>query len=133
MKRILIALTSHAALGDTGQTTGNYLSDLTHSYFVFEQAGYPVELASIQGGEPPVVEASIKLDDPHNKRFYERVDIVAALRNTPRIADLRATDYQAIFLVGGMEPCGIFRAMGRWSASPPPFTNRAALYLLSVT
>jgi len=101
MKRILIALTSHAALGDTGQTTGNDLSELTHSYFVFEQAGYPVELASIQGGEPPVVEASIKLDDPYNKRFYERADIVAALRNTPRIADLRATDYQAIFFVGG--------------------------------
>jgi putative intracellular protease/amidase len=100
MKRTLIALTSHAAHGDTGQTTGNYLSELTHSYFVFEQAGYPIELASIQGGEPPAVEASIKLDDPYNKRFYERADIVAALRNTPRIADLRATDYQAIFFVG---------------------------------
>jgi putative intracellular protease/amidase len=101
MKRILIALTSHAALGDTGQTTGNDFSELTRSYFVFEQAGYPVELASIQGGEPPVVEASIKLDDPYTKRFYERAGTVAALRNTPRIADLRATDYQAIFFVGG--------------------------------
>jgi putative intracellular protease/amidase len=88
MKRILIALTSHAVLGDTGQTTGNYLNELTHSYFVFEQADYPVELAGIQGEEPPVSEASIKLDDPYNKRFYESADIVAALRNTPRIVAL---------------------------------------------
>src|ERR1700730_2629200 len=101
MKRILIALTSDAALGDAGQTTGNYLSEITHSYFVFEQAGYPVELASIRGGAPPVLEASIKRDDPYNKRFYERADLVAALRNTPCIADLRATDYQAIFFAGG--------------------------------
>jgi putative intracellular protease/amidase len=101
MKRVLIVLTSHATLGDTGQSTGYYLCEVAQPFFVFEKAGYQVELASITGGEPSVIETSVNLDEPYNKRFLERAEILSALRATSRLADLRANSYQAIFFAGG--------------------------------
>ena len=101
MKRVLIVLTSHATLGDTGQPTGYYLCEVAQPFFVFEKAGYQVELASIKGGEPSVIETSVKLNAPNNKRFLERADVRSALRGTSRLADLRAASYQAIFFAGG--------------------------------
>jgi putative intracellular protease/amidase len=101
MKRVLIVLTSHATLGDTGQPTGYHLGEVAQPFFVFEKAGYQVELASIKGGEPSVIETSVNLDDTYNKRFLERADILSALRCTARLADLRASSYQAIFFAGG--------------------------------
>jgi putative intracellular protease/amidase len=100
MKRVLIVLTSHATLGDTGQPTGYYLCEVAQPFFVFEKAGYQVELASIKGGEPSVIDAG-KLNAPNNKRFLERADVRSALRGTSRLADLRAASYQAIFFAGG--------------------------------
>ena len=53
-KKILMVLTSHATLGNTGKTTGFYVSEASHPYDVFvHQAGYSVDLVSPQGGEPP--------------------------------------------------------------------------------
>jgi len=101
MKRVLIVLTSHATLGDTGQPTGYYLCEVAQPFFVFEKAGYQVELASIKGGEPSVIETSVNLNDPYNKRFLERANILSALRGTSRLADLRANSYQAVFFAGG--------------------------------
>src|SRR5260370_8478846 len=101
MKRVLIVLTSHATLGDTGQPTGYYLCEVAQPYLVFEKAGYQVELASIKGGEPSVIETSVNLNDPYNKQFLERADILSSLRGTSRLADLRAGSYQAIFFAGG--------------------------------
>jgi putative intracellular protease/amidase len=101
MKRVLIVLTSHATLGDRGQPTGYYLCEVAQPYLVFEEeAGYQVELASTKGGEPSVIENSVNLNDPYNKRFLERADILSALRGTSRLADLRASSYQAIFFAG---------------------------------
>jgi putative intracellular protease/amidase len=83
MKRVLIVLTSHATLGDRGQPTGYYLCEVAQPYLVFEEeAGYQVELASTKGGEPSVIENSVNLNDPYNKRFLERADILSALRGT---------------------------------------------------
>jgi putative intracellular protease/amidase len=52
MKRVLIVLTSHATLGDTGQPTGYYLCEVAQPFFVFEKAGYQVELASLPSLKP---------------------------------------------------------------------------------
>jgi putative intracellular protease/amidase len=101
MKRVLIVLTSHATLGDTGQPTGYSLCEVAQPFFVFEKAGYQVELASIKGGEPSVIETSVNLNDLYSKRFLERADILSSLRGTSRLADLRADSYQAIFFAGG--------------------------------
>ena len=53
-KPVLVVLTSHTQMGDTGKPTGFFLGELTHPLEVFEKAGVPVELASIRGCEPPV-------------------------------------------------------------------------------
>jgi putative intracellular protease/amidase len=101
MKRVLIVLTSHGTLEGTGQPTGYHLSELAQPFFVFEKSGCQVELASVRGGEPPVIATSVNLNDTPNKRFFERTDILSALRDTPGLADLRASGYQAIFFAGG--------------------------------
>lgn len=54
MTRVLIALTSHAELGDTGRSTGFYASEATEPWTVFRDAGFEVDLVSVAGGRPPV-------------------------------------------------------------------------------
>ncbi|TIV10469.1 MAG: type 1 glutamine amidotransferase domain-containing protein, partial [Mesorhizobium sp.] len=51
---ILIVLTSHDRLGDTGRTTGFWLEELAAPYYVFKEAGYEITLASLRGGQPPL-------------------------------------------------------------------------------
>ena len=53
-KRILIATTSHAIKGSTGQPTGAYLPEIAHPYEVFTHAGFAVEIASVKGGSIPL-------------------------------------------------------------------------------
>jgi len=98
-KPILVVMTSHAELGDTGEKTGYYLGELTHPLEVFEQAGLPVELASIKGGEPPV--DGLKLEDPVNARYWSDKDFRAKLASTKRLSELNPSDYAAVFFVGG--------------------------------
>jgi putative intracellular protease/amidase len=52
--RILIVLTSHDTLGDTGRKTGFWLEELAAPYFVFRDAGAEIVLASPKGGQPPL-------------------------------------------------------------------------------
>ena len=52
--KVLIVLTSHSQLGDTGEKTGFWLSELTHPYYTFKRAGYSIDVSSIQGGMAPV-------------------------------------------------------------------------------
>ena len=52
-RKILMVLTSHSQLGNTGKTTGFYVGEASHPYDVFKQAGYTVDLVSPKGGEPP--------------------------------------------------------------------------------
>jgi putative intracellular protease/amidase len=54
MTKVLQVMTSHDQLGDTGRKTGYWASELTHAYREFDQAGYEIELASINGGTPPL-------------------------------------------------------------------------------
>ncbi|MEO0455405.1 MAG: type 1 glutamine amidotransferase domain-containing protein [Cyanobacteria bacterium P01_A01_bin.114] len=98
-KKILMALTNHEALGDTGKTTGFYLSEASHPHKVFTQAGYAVEFVSPQGGKPPI--DGYELDDPLNKAFIENPQVAAQLSNTLTPADIQPEDYAAIFYAGG--------------------------------
>jgi putative intracellular protease/amidase len=95
MTRVLIALTSHSALGDTGRQTGFYASEAAEPWSVFRAAGFDVDVVSVAGGEPPVDgrdEANAV-----QQEFFAAVD----LQNTPTAADLDAADYDAIFYAGG--------------------------------
>ena len=100
---VLFVLTSHADLGDTGQKTGTWLEELAAAYFVLVDAGYDVELASVQGGAAPLDPAS--LDDPWltdaGKRCQADANARAALAATARLADVSPDGFAAIYFVGG--------------------------------
>lgn len=99
MQKILIALTSHSQLGNTGRKTGFYLPEAAHPYDVFTRAGYEVDFVSPAGGEPPV--DGVNLDDPLQKAFWEDPAVRVKLRTTLRPEDVNPADYAAIFYAGG--------------------------------
>lgn len=98
-KPVLMVMTSHDRLGDTGKTTGFFLGELTHPLEVFEKAGLPVDFASIKGGEPPV--DGLDLEDPVNARYWSDEGFRAKLRRTKKLSELDPADYAAVFYVGG--------------------------------
>ena len=98
-RTILLALTSHDRLGDTAESTGYYLPEAAHPWQVFTEAGYAVELVSVQGGQPPVSGAD--LSDPVQRAFLDDPKIAAQLAATPRPKDLDPAAYDAILYVGG--------------------------------
>jgi len=98
-KPVLMVMTSHGQLGDTGKPTGFFLGELTHPLEVFETAGIPVEFASIQGGEPPV--DGLELEDPVNARYWNDKVFREKLAKTKKLSSLEPSDYSAVFFVGG--------------------------------
>ncbi|MEM9977904.1 MAG: type 1 glutamine amidotransferase domain-containing protein [Cyanobacteria bacterium P01_D01_bin.2] len=97
-KKILMVLTSHGALGNTGKTTGFYVSEASHPYDVFvRQAGYSVDLVSPQGGEPP--RDGEDSEDTLNQTFLDEMADKLAHTMTPD--QVNPDDYDAIFYAGG--------------------------------
>jgi putative intracellular protease/amidase len=104
--KILMVLTSHARLGDTGAKTGFWLEEFAAPYYVFKDAGAEVTLASPRGGQPPL---DPKSDAPDaqtaaTRRFAGDAAAQAALASTRKLAELRADDYDAVFYPGGHGP-----------------------------
>jgi putative intracellular protease/amidase len=99
VKPVLIVLTSHGVKGSTGEPTGFYLGEVTHPMAVLEAAGIPVELASIQGGEPPV--DGLDLKDETNARYWNDAKFREAIRTTPTLASVDPARYSAILFAGG--------------------------------
>jgi putative intracellular protease/amidase len=104
--KILLVLTSHDQLGNTGRKTGFWLEEFAAPYFVFRDAGVNLTLASPKGGQPPI---DPKSDLPENQtpamaRFKQDPKAQEALRNTIKLADARAQDYDTVFYVGGHGP-----------------------------
>lgn len=99
--KVLLALTSHAQLGNTGKSTGYYLSELSHPYTIFEQAGLKMDLVSPQRGKAPLDENSRDLTDPINREFLDRKNILQQLDNTAIPQQVNAKDYHGILFVGG--------------------------------
>jgi putative intracellular protease/amidase len=104
--KILIVLTSHDQLGDTGKKTGFWLEEFAAPYYVLKDAGAAITLASPKGGQPPL---DPKSDLPENqteltKRFRTDTAAQAELANTKKIADVSADDFDAVFYPGGHGP-----------------------------
>ncbi|MBD2108194.1 type 1 glutamine amidotransferase domain-containing protein [Nodosilinea sp. FACHB-13] len=104
--KILMILTSHDRLGDTGKKTGFWLEEFAAPYYVFKDAGADITLASPQGGQPPL---DPKSDAPDAQteataRFSQDPDAQKALANTAVLATLSAADYAAVFYPGGHGP-----------------------------
>ena len=104
--KILIVLTSHDQLGDTGKKTGFWLEEFVAPYYVLKDAGAAITLASPKGGRPPL---DPKSELPENqteltKRFRTDTAAQAELAHTKKLADVSADDFDAVFYPGGHGP-----------------------------
>ena len=104
--KVLIVLTSHDELGDTGRKTGFWLEELAAPYYRFTEAGAQVVLASPQGGQPPLDPASNEPDfqTEQTRRFEADPDALAAVANTVRLDSVSVDDVDAVFYTGGHGP-----------------------------
>ena len=104
--KILIVLTSHDQLGNTGKKTGFWLEEFAAPYYVLKDAGAAITLASPKGGQPPL---DPKSDLPESlteltKRFRKDKAAQAELANTKKLSDVSADDFDAVFYPGGHGP-----------------------------
>jgi putative intracellular protease/amidase len=104
--KILIVLTSHDQLGDTGTKTGFWLEELAAPYYVFKDAGAAITLASPKGGEPPLdpKSAAPESQTDDTRRFENDAEAMAALKSTTPLADIDPARFDAIFYPGGHGP-----------------------------
>jgi putative intracellular protease/amidase len=104
LTKILIVLTSHTAIGDTGRQTGVWFEELTTPYYSFLDAGTEVDIASVAGGKVPL--------DPHSlneaggnpasvDRFLKDAAAMAKVESSKKITEISADAYDAVFLPGG--------------------------------
>jgi putative intracellular protease/amidase len=104
--KILMVLTSHDRLGDTGHKTGFWLEEFAGPYYVFKDAGAMITLASPLGGQPPI---DPKSDEPatateSTRRFKADAAAQAALERTVKLADVVVDSFDAVFYPGGHGP-----------------------------
>ncbi|SNR93066.1 MULTISPECIES: type 1 glutamine amidotransferase domain-containing protein [Hymenobacter] len=104
--RILLVLTSHDQLGNTGKKTGFWLEEFAAPYYVFKEAGATLTLASPKGGQPPL---DPKSDDPSAQteatlRFKQDAEAQQALATTVALNTIAVADYDAVFYPGGHGP-----------------------------
>ena len=104
--KILLVLTSHDQLGDTGHKTGFWLEEFASPYYVFKDAGAQLTLASPKGGQPPLDPKSDAADaqTPATERFKADVAAQQALANTLPLSQVQADDFDAVFYPGGHGP-----------------------------
>ena len=103
---ILMVLTSHDQLGDTGKKTGFWLEEFAAPYYVFKDAGANITLVSPKGGQPPL---DPKSDEPDaqteaTKRFKSDSEAQQALASTDKLSGVDAAAYDAVFYPGGHGP-----------------------------
>ncbi len=104
--KILMVLTSHDQLGESGEKTGFWLEEFACPYYVFKDAGAQLTLASPKGGAPP---QDPKSDSPDSqteatRRFRNDADAQQQLATTRRLGEVSVNDYDAIFYPGGHGP-----------------------------
>jgi putative intracellular protease/amidase len=97
--RILAVVSSTPQIGDSGKRTGYELTELSRAYWVFVANGYAVDIASPQGGEPPMVLDEDLLDADH--AFLNDPQAQRKSRSTLRLADVDPTAYDGVYFVGG--------------------------------
>jgi putative intracellular protease/amidase len=104
--KILMVLTSHDKLGNTGRKTGFWLEEFAAPYFTFKGAGAEIVLASPKGGQPPLdpksKEPNMQTDLTH--RFEADADAKARLAATVRLDSVKAEDFDTVFYPGGHGP-----------------------------
>ena len=104
--KVLMVITSHDTLGNTGRKTGFWLEELAAPYYVFKDAGAQITLASPKGGRPPL---DPKSNEPNfqtdiTRRFEKDTAAEAQLDKTVRLDGVKQEDYDTVFYPGGHGP-----------------------------
>jgi putative intracellular protease/amidase len=104
--KVLIVLTSHDQLGDTGKKTGFWLEEFASPYYHLKDAGAQVTLASPRGGQPPLDPKSHEHDSQTDdtRRLDNDQAAQHELANTAKLAEMRVEDFDAVFYPGGHGP-----------------------------
>ena len=104
--KILMVLTSHSELGNTGKKTGFWIEEFAAPYYIFLDAGNIITLASPKGGQPPIDPSSDTPDNqtPATIRFKANKHLQNILADTMLLSAMDADDYDAIFYPGGHGP-----------------------------
>jgi len=104
--KILVVLTSHDKLGETGEKTGFWLEELAAPYYRFKDAGAELTLASPKGGQPPLDPKSNSVDfqTEDTRRFEADPAAMSTLATTKKLSDVSIDDYDAVFYPGGHGP-----------------------------
>lgn len=104
--KVLFVLTSHSELGDTGKKTGFWVEEFAAPYYVLADAGVDVTLASPAGGEPPIDPSSEApgAQTEATERYNQDQDLQDKLRNTKKLSQVSADEFDAVFYPGGHGP-----------------------------
>jgi putative intracellular protease/amidase len=104
--KVLIVLTSHGDLGNTGEKTGFWIEEFAAPYYVLVDAGIELTIASPKGGQPPVDPKSESPDaqTPATKRFYSDNEAIDKVAHTLKLSEVNQVDYDAVFYPGGHGP-----------------------------
>lgn len=104
--KVLIVLTSHSELGNTGKKTGFWIEEFASPYYVLSDAGADITLASPKGGQPPI---DPKSDEPGSqtnatRRFKDDKVLQERLANTTKLSEVSSDNFDAVFFPGGHGP-----------------------------
>ena len=104
--KVLMVLTSHSELGNTGKKTGFWVEEFASPYYTLHDAGAAITIASPKGGHPPI---DPKSEAPESqteftKRFYKDEDLQEKLSNTTKLSEISADDFDGVFYPGGHGP-----------------------------
>ena len=104
--KVLIVLTSHDELGNSGKKTGFWIEEFAAPYYAFLEAGISVSLASPKGGQPPIDPKSNEPSSqtPSTLRFMADGDLQKMLSHTKKLTEVSADDFDAVFFPGGHGP-----------------------------
>lgn len=104
--KVLMVLTSHSELGNTGEKTGFWIEEFAAPYYVLADAGVEITLASPKGGQPPIdpKSAAPESQTAATARFNNDAPLKNKLAHTHQLSEVKASDYDAVFYPGGHGP-----------------------------
>ncbi len=104
--KLLIVLTSHGELGNTGRKTGFWIEEFATPYYLFKDAGLETTLTSPKGGQPPIDPISDDADNqtPSTIRYKGDAELLKKMAHTLKLADISESDFDAVFYPGGHGP-----------------------------
>ncbi len=97
--KVLFVVSSHDKKGNTGESTGYYLSEVSHPWEILHNAGYEIDFVSPKGGTPPV--DGFDLSDEVNRKFWENEEYHAKINNSMKPSEVDPDNYVAIHYAGG--------------------------------